>query len=390
MRELRVTELREGKPFLDQYVVERVVGNMGSCVLFKVRHARLGRRFLLKYLSPRASSEPHADHYFLQAAREAMRLRSEHAARTVDVGRLACGLPYLVTEAFEGSELREIVRVRGALGSRGSGRFRAAGSARRRGGPSSRDRAWQLEPFHAVRDARRGRAPGRQGVGVRERRNAARRSALAQASKLDSGHRDVLGIGTPLGHAGVFRARAGARFGGADSRGQRLGSRRDSLRALGWVTSLSRDEHDRAHGCDRRRFSACTPGALSRLAAGARGDRLRVSLEGTGGPLPIHPRACGGAASLCFPGDAADRHAHRAPRELRAAAGRLVELEPPARATERFPIGRSFRDARSRGRGSDPSCSRRSERVEAFSPALSSHERSLHETRARPARPRRP
>jgi eukaryotic-like serine/threonine-protein kinase len=92
------------------------VGRLGTCVLVKVRHARLGRRFLLKYLSPQASSKAFAAEQFLNAARAAMRLCSEHTARTLDVGYLDSGLPFLVTEAFQGTELREVLRVRGALG----------------------------------------------------------------------------------------------------------------------------------------------------------------------------------------------------------------------------------------------------------------------------------
>ena len=95
--------------------MEHVVGRMGACVLLKVRHERLGRRFLLKYLSPRASSKAFAAERFLKTARAAMGLKSENAARTLDAGCLDSGLPFLVTEAFQGSELRDILRVRGAL-----------------------------------------------------------------------------------------------------------------------------------------------------------------------------------------------------------------------------------------------------------------------------------
>jgi serine/threonine protein kinase len=97
-------------------VVERVVGKMGSSVLVKVRHARHDGRFLLKYLAPEACSEPFAVERFLQTARMAAGLRSEYTARTLDAGCLERGVPYLVTESYQGTELREIVRVRGALG----------------------------------------------------------------------------------------------------------------------------------------------------------------------------------------------------------------------------------------------------------------------------------
>jgi serine/threonine-protein kinase len=111
----RPSEVREGSLVLEHYLVERVIGKMGSCALAKVRHTRVGKRFFLKHLSAEASSSPHAVERFLQTARAAMRLRSEHAARIVDAGRLSSGVPYVVTESFPGSELREILRLRGAL-----------------------------------------------------------------------------------------------------------------------------------------------------------------------------------------------------------------------------------------------------------------------------------
>jgi serine/threonine protein kinase len=108
--------LQEGKVLYDQYSIDRVVGNAGTCVLVKARHARLGQRLLLKYLSPEASTNAEAVEHFLHAARAAMPLKSEHTARTLDVGYLPSGLPFVVTEAFAGSELRELLRARGALG----------------------------------------------------------------------------------------------------------------------------------------------------------------------------------------------------------------------------------------------------------------------------------
>jgi serine/threonine-protein kinase len=107
--------LEKGQVLFNQYVVERVVGKLGSCVVVKVRHARHAGRFLLKYLAPEACSEPFAVEQFLQTARASIELRSEYTARTVDAGCLPGGLPYLVAESSQGTELREILRVRGAL-----------------------------------------------------------------------------------------------------------------------------------------------------------------------------------------------------------------------------------------------------------------------------------
>jgi serine/threonine-protein kinase len=110
-----VADLQVGQLISNQYVVERVVGAMGACVHVKVRHARLGQRFQLKHLSSEAARKPDASQRFLDGARGAMRLGGDHIARTVDAGHLPSGLPYVVSEAFQGSELREVLRVRGAL-----------------------------------------------------------------------------------------------------------------------------------------------------------------------------------------------------------------------------------------------------------------------------------
>ncbi|MGC4090114.1 MAG: protein kinase [Polyangiaceae bacterium] len=44
-----------------------------------------------------------------------MRLHSEYTARTLDAGRLPSGAPYVVSEASQGADLREVVRMRGLL-----------------------------------------------------------------------------------------------------------------------------------------------------------------------------------------------------------------------------------------------------------------------------------
>ncbi|HEY8945018.1 MAG TPA: serine/threonine-protein kinase, partial [Polyangiaceae bacterium] len=109
------TELRSGALVGDHYVVERVVGRMGGCVLVKVRHARREQRFELKYLLEESSAELLPVEQFLHRARKAMLLQSEFTARMVDVGQLPSGAPYVVSELFPGSALREVLRVRGVL-----------------------------------------------------------------------------------------------------------------------------------------------------------------------------------------------------------------------------------------------------------------------------------
>ena len=107
--------LQPGDIIAGKYQVERVMGRVGVGIVAQVRHAELGQRFRLKYLPLEACNAPDAVSRFLRGARRAMRLQSEHTARTVDAGRLASGAPYVVTEANAGSDLREVLRVRGIL-----------------------------------------------------------------------------------------------------------------------------------------------------------------------------------------------------------------------------------------------------------------------------------
>jgi serine/threonine protein kinase len=107
--------LHPGDVVAGKYQVERVLGRGGVGIVAQVRHADLGQRFRLKYLPVEACEAPDAVSRFLRGARRAMRLQSEHTARTVDAGRLASGAPYVVTESNAGSDMREVLRVRGLL-----------------------------------------------------------------------------------------------------------------------------------------------------------------------------------------------------------------------------------------------------------------------------------
>jgi serine/threonine-protein kinase len=107
--------LQPGDIVAGKYQVERVVGRVGVGIVAQVRHADLGQRFRLKYLPLELCEAPDAVSRFLLGARRAMRLQSEHTARTVDAGRLPNGSPYVVTEANAGSDMRDVLRVRGVL-----------------------------------------------------------------------------------------------------------------------------------------------------------------------------------------------------------------------------------------------------------------------------------
>ena len=52
---------------------------------------------------------------FIREARAAVRLKSEHSARVLDVGDLPDGAPYMVMEYLEGNDLSQLLRNKGAL-----------------------------------------------------------------------------------------------------------------------------------------------------------------------------------------------------------------------------------------------------------------------------------
>jgi eukaryotic-like serine/threonine-protein kinase len=105
----------EGEILVGRYRVERVVSRTAQEVVMEASHLDLGQRVLLRHLSALASTSPEAVARFQRGARKARELRSEHAERVVDFGRLESGAPYRAVELPHGPSLAEILRVRGPL-----------------------------------------------------------------------------------------------------------------------------------------------------------------------------------------------------------------------------------------------------------------------------------
>src|SRR4051812_28117585 len=81
-------------------------------VVFSAMHLQLNQRVAIKLLLEGATAE--VTERFLREARAAVRLKSEHVARVIDVGELPNGAPYMVMEHLEGNDLSQIVRGSGA------------------------------------------------------------------------------------------------------------------------------------------------------------------------------------------------------------------------------------------------------------------------------------
>jgi serine/threonine-protein kinase len=105
----------EGDVLAGKYRVERVLGKGGMGVVVSAMHLTLRKRVALKFLLPSALEKPETIERFLREGRSAVRLKSEHSAKVVDVGTLESGVPYLVMEYLEGATLGQVVRQKGAL-----------------------------------------------------------------------------------------------------------------------------------------------------------------------------------------------------------------------------------------------------------------------------------
>jgi serine/threonine-protein kinase len=104
-----------GEVLAGKYRIERVLGQGGMGVVVEARHLQLDERVAMKFLLPEYAQHPEASARFLREARAAVKIKSEHVARVVDVGTLESGAPYMVMEFLQGRDLSQDVAHRGGL-----------------------------------------------------------------------------------------------------------------------------------------------------------------------------------------------------------------------------------------------------------------------------------
>lgn len=98
-------QMEPGQRFAGKYVVERVLGMGGMGVVIAALHEQLNQKVAIKLLSVPPGLQPEAVGRFINEARAAAALKSEHIARVVDVGIDELGRHYLVMEHLEGEDL---------------------------------------------------------------------------------------------------------------------------------------------------------------------------------------------------------------------------------------------------------------------------------------------
>ena len=80
--------IEEGDVLAGKYRVERVLGVGGMGVVVAAHHLQLDERVALKFLLPEALGDAEAVARFAREARAAVKIKSEHVARVIDVGTL--------------------------------------------------------------------------------------------------------------------------------------------------------------------------------------------------------------------------------------------------------------------------------------------------------------
>ena len=101
-----------------KYRVERTLGEGGMGLVVSATHMGLDQKVAIKFLLPDAIRSDVAVERFLREAKVAAKIQSEHVARVHDVGTLDAsqgGVPYIVMEHLEGTDLRQMIDRDGAL-----------------------------------------------------------------------------------------------------------------------------------------------------------------------------------------------------------------------------------------------------------------------------------
>ena len=100
-----VDEFVEGQVLDGKYRIERVIGRGGMGVVVAARHLVLDEQVAIKFLSDQAWMNGEVVARFEREARAAVKIKSEHVVRVIDVGRLASGAPFMVMEFLQGEDL---------------------------------------------------------------------------------------------------------------------------------------------------------------------------------------------------------------------------------------------------------------------------------------------
>src|SRR5262245_9427596 len=107
--------VRPGALIAGKYRVEGVLGKGGMGVIATAMHEELKERVAIKFLLVDKDNKEELGRRFLREARLAVKIKSDHVVRVIDLGKLEDGMPYMVMEYLVGRDLSAVLHERGPL-----------------------------------------------------------------------------------------------------------------------------------------------------------------------------------------------------------------------------------------------------------------------------------
>lgn len=100
---------------VDKYTIVRLLGKGGMGAVYEARHAKLSRRFALKFLLPELAARPEILRRFENEAKAAGGLEHANLVAATDFGSSADGAPYIVMEFLQGEDCSTLLYRLGPL-----------------------------------------------------------------------------------------------------------------------------------------------------------------------------------------------------------------------------------------------------------------------------------
>jgi hypothetical protein len=107
--------IERGTVLLGKYRVDSVIGQGGMGQVVKAWHLGLDEEVAIKMLRDDVAMADETIARFIREAQATAKLKSEHIARIIDVGRFGDGKPYLVMEFLEGQDVGQLIAEQGRL-----------------------------------------------------------------------------------------------------------------------------------------------------------------------------------------------------------------------------------------------------------------------------------
>lgn len=83
-------------------------------VVVRASHVELDIQVAIKFLLPQMAANPGVVQRFIREAQATVRLKGEHVAKVIDVGKLTDGSPFMVMEYLSGGDLGQVLKAHGA------------------------------------------------------------------------------------------------------------------------------------------------------------------------------------------------------------------------------------------------------------------------------------